>query len=149
MSDNAQQWLNTRFPKCKKVDVDWTFERCNFPQFVRSYIVEHWDKVSDDNGGVFSKPVNVQQNNEEKVNIEQNTQCEETKDTKESISIDNEKKFANNIKNSGIYTNMDSENQKAIDIASEEGMNKAIDFMFTDQETGRRRTYAEMRMMYG
>ena len=44
---------------------------------------------------------------------------------------------------------MDKANQKAMNVWVNEGETAAIKHMFTDQETGRERSYAEMRMLYG
>ena len=46
-------------------------------------------------------------------------------------------------------TYMDKANQKAMNVWENEGETAAIKHMFTDQETGRERSYAEMRMLYG
>ena len=46
-------------------------------------------------------------------------------------------------------TYMDEANKKAMNVWVNEGETAAIKHMFTDQETGRERSYAEMRMLYG
>jgi len=48
-----------------------------------------------------------------------------------------------------IYQEMDSNNKKAADVWKNEGQSAAIKHMFTDQETGRTLSYAEMRSRYG
>lgn len=53
MSENAQEWMHTNFPVCQKVDVAYTFEM--FPNYVRKWIMETWTKVSDENGGTYTK----------------------------------------------------------------------------------------------
>ena len=58
-------------------------------------------------------------------------------------------KNKNTIINSGIYDKMDERNQKAMDVWAEKGLDSAIKHMFTDEETGRRLTYGEMRARYG
>ena len=40
-------------------------------------------------------------------------------------------------------------NQKATDVMAEQGMEAAVEHMFTDQQSGRKLSYAEMRSMYG
>ena len=52
----AEAWLNSTLPKCKKVDVDWTFEKYEFPDYVRKWVLETWVKVDDENGGTYTKP---------------------------------------------------------------------------------------------
>lgn len=44
---------------------------------------------------------------------------------------------------------MDTHNQKAMDVAAKDGTDAFIKHVFTDQETGRKLTYAEMRSRYG
>ena len=47
------------------------------------------------------------------------------------------------------YEAMDSNNKKAADVLASKGSSEAIKFMFTDQDTGRQLSYAEMRYRYG
>ena len=47
------------------------------------------------------------------------------------------------------YNHMDDHNKKAVDVMRTQGMNAAIQHMFTDQETGRQLSYGEMRARYG
>ena len=44
---------------------------------------------------------------------------------------------------------MDDNNKKAMDVMQKDGPEAAIKHMFTDQETGRQLSYAEMRSRYG
>ena len=44
---------------------------------------------------------------------------------------------------------MNNNNKKAADMWEKEGQSAAIKHMFTDQETGRTLSYAEMRLRYG
>ena len=53
---HAEAWMNGSYPFCKKADVDWTFEKCEFPDHVRKWIVETWTKIDDKNGGTYVKP---------------------------------------------------------------------------------------------
>ena len=49
-------WLKEHWPNLRKLDHDWTMERYGYPIFVRNYIMNHWTKVSDKNGGTYAKP---------------------------------------------------------------------------------------------
>jgi len=44
---------------------------------------------------------------------------------------------------------MDSRNQKAAEVFKSEGVDAAVQHMFTDDKTGRKLSYSEMRMRYG
>ena len=44
---------------------------------------------------------------------------------------------------------MDESNKKAAEVLQNQGTNAFIDHVFTDQDTGRKLSYAEMRMIYG
>jgi hypothetical protein len=49
-----------------------------------------------------------------------------------------------------IFANaMDEPNKKALGVMVNEGMDAAVKHMFTDQESGRQLSYAEMRSRYG
>lgn len=50
------QWLNERFPKLQKVDVDYTMAKHEFPPEVCEWIKTTWTKISDEMGGVYEKP---------------------------------------------------------------------------------------------
>ena len=47
-----------------------------------------------------------------------------------------------------MYSNMDDNNKKAMNVMDSEGPNAAIKHMFT-RDDGSTRTYAEMRALYG
>jgi hypothetical protein len=47
------------------------------------------------------------------------------------------------------YDQMNDANKKAMDVMQKDGPEAAIKHMFTDQETGRQLSYAEMRSRYG
>ena len=59
------------------------------------------------------------------------------------------------VKGSGVtlpyanYKDMDEANKNAADVLASQGSDAAVDHMFTDQKTGRKLSYAEMRGMYG
>lgn len=44
---------------------------------------------------------------------------------------------------------MDEPNKKAAEVLQNQGTKAFIDHVFTDQDTGRKLSYAEMRMRYG
>ena len=44
---------------------------------------------------------------------------------------------------------MDDANKKAAQVLQNQGTKAFIEHVFTDQDTGRKLSYAEMRMMYG
>ena len=44
---------------------------------------------------------------------------------------------------------MDEINKNALKIMQNEGTEAAVNYMFTDQESGRQLSYGEMRMRYG
>lgn len=47
------------------------------------------------------------------------------------------------------YNNMDDNNKAAADILLKGKVNEAVNYMMTDQKTGRQLSYAEMRGLYG
>lgn len=49
-------WFHQRFPRCYLVDKNFTFLKYNFPDYVQSYIINNWVKISDDGGGTFCEP---------------------------------------------------------------------------------------------
>lgn len=53
--DEAEKWMNYNFPKCKKIDVYWTMEKYDYPEYVRNWIKQTWTKESDQNGGTYVK----------------------------------------------------------------------------------------------
>ncbi len=118
--ENGAQWLYTKWPNMKKMDMNWTAERYDYPQYVRQYIKENWIKVSDENGGTYQKPV-----------------------------IEEEKTFGTDVQNSTFYQGMDNTNKLAADVMANEGMEAAVKHMFTDQDTGRQLSYSEMRSRFG
>ena len=44
---------------------------------------------------------------------------------------------------------MDDANKKAMNVFTTKGIDAAVEYMFTDQETGRQLSYGEMRARYG
>ena len=57
--------------------------------------------------------------------------------------------FAQSYKETPFYEGMDDANKKAVNVMAEEGMEAAINHMFTDEKSGRTLSYAEMRSRYG
>lgn len=51
----AEKWMNYNFPLCKRVDVDWTMEKYDYPENVRNWIKETWLKENEQNGGTYVK----------------------------------------------------------------------------------------------
>ena len=49
----AEMWMRNNFPNCRRLDVNWTMERYDYPDYVREWIKETWFKESDDNGGTY------------------------------------------------------------------------------------------------
>ncbi len=56
--EKAINWMNTNWPNCKKLDVNWTMEKYDYPEYVRQWIKETWIKESDEYGGVYRKGMN-------------------------------------------------------------------------------------------
>ena len=50
------QWLNENFPKLRKVDVEYTMLRYEFPPEVCEFIKTTWIKISEEKGGTYEKP---------------------------------------------------------------------------------------------
>jgi hypothetical protein len=48
-----------------------------------------------------------------------------------------------------FMTGMDEANKKAAEVLQNQGSNAFMEHVFTDQDTGRKLSYAEMRMRYG
>jgi hypothetical protein len=96
-------------------------------------------------GGVSSKRTHAVNTNINKISNEptQSTSYVTFKEVKD------EKHIGKQIQNSHLYNNMDDNNKKAIDTLSNKGTNAMIQHMFTDQETGKPLSYAEMRSRYG
>ena len=149
---DPQLWLATNFENLETLDRNWTMERYDFPQNVRSWIEENWIKVSDVCGGTYTKPDNILVNKKELAAMEEAVAEErvaeegvaekavETKQTAKSVALMYKK---NN------YLVMDDLNKKAMAVMATQGMDAAVKHMFTDQDTGRQLSYGEMRMRYG
>lgn len=63
--------------------------------------------------------------------------------------ISNGKKFTAFSQQISNVDNMDEANKNAIMVAESQGMESAIQHMFTEPTTGRKMSYSEMRYLYG
>ena len=52
----AKKWIQDNYPKIRALDVNWTMERYDYPNYVREYIRNNWIKHSEDNGGTYHEP---------------------------------------------------------------------------------------------
>ena len=50
------EWITKNYPKVRSVDVEYTMKRYEFPDEVCEWIKTTWTKVSDENGGTYTKP---------------------------------------------------------------------------------------------
>lgn len=141
---DPQTWIQTNWPNCKALDENWTFARYDYPENVRQWIRENWVKVSDENGGTYY---------ESHYHMEKFPHLYEKDKPNEETEKTDEKKegqeFAEEFKKTPFYEGMDDVNKKATDVMAEQGMEAAIKHMFTDQQTGRKLSYGEMRSRYG
>lgn len=69
--------------------------------------------------------------------------------TKQKNTTGTSKEFAKLVRDTFVYDSMDANNKKALDVMATKGAESAVKHMFTDQESGRPLSYAEMRMRYG
>ena len=133
MSDeSAKEWLNTKWPNMRACDVNWTMKQYDYPDYVCEHIKTHWVKINDENGGVYHEPEYYKQHSNKKEPVLKEGQ-----------------NFAKNYKKTEFAKMMDEPNKKALEVMANEGMNAAVKHMFTDQESGRQLSYAEMRSRYG
>lgn len=79
----------------------------------------------------------------------ENPTTELCKCPKDTTDQESSKKFAKSLQGTGIEKGMDEANRTALQVMANEGSAAAIKHMFTDQNTGRTLSYAEMRMLYG
>ena len=151
INTDGLKWLIDNFPNVRKLDINWTFERYDYPKETRQYIMDNWVRESDENGGTYVEPTYYKKNRKE--SEEQNEKDASTVEQSNTLSkpdvtleVDDGKKYAQNYP---FRKGMDEDNKKALDIMASKGMNEAIKHMFTEQETGKTRSYGQMRMMYG
>ena len=151
---DPQLWLATNFENLETLDRNWTMERYDFPQNVRSWIEENWIKVSDVCGGTYTKPDNILVNKKELAEAAMEEAVAEERVAEEGVAEkavetkQTAKSVAQMYKKNN-YLVMDDLNKKAMNVMSTQGMGAAVKHMFTDQDTGRQLSYGEMRMRYG
>jgi hypothetical protein len=138
-------------------------ERYDYPQYVRDGIMENWTKVNDDNGGTWYEPVYLKTKYgtiEAARKAISGITTKTVDDTTKTVDFENfvnnvenkdddGKSFATAYKDAGFDAGMDDANKKGIDIMEKDGMEAAVKYMFTDQDSGRQLSYGEMRMRYG
>ena len=153
---DPQLWLATNFENLETLDCNWTMERYDFPQNVRSWIEENWIKVSDVCGGTYTKPDNILVNKKESATegtvtegtVVEGTVVEEGV-AEEAVETKQTAKSIAQMYKKNNYLVMDDLNKKAMNVMTTQGMDAAVKHMFTDQDTGRQLSYGEMRMRYG
>lgn len=145
---DPQQWMKKRLPNCRVLDEYWTFARYDFPENVRQWIRENWVKVSDEGGGTYHEPSYYREFPPPLPKKEKPKENPEEKEDKEN-PLKEGQAFAQEYKKTQFYDDMDDANKKATDVMAEQGMEAAVKHMFTDQNTGRTLSYAEMRSRYG
>ena len=142
---DPQQWINSRFPNCKALDENWTFERYDYPENVRQWIRENWIKISEDGGGTYHEP---SYHREKFPHLYEKEKPDEAKDKKEDPPKEGQE-FAQAYKETPFYEGMNDTNKKALNVMTEQGMEAAVKHMLTDEKSGRQLSYAEMRSRYG
>lgn len=120
-----EAWLNENWPAMKRCDVNWTFERYDYPPYVRNWIKKNWVKVSDDGGGTYEKPGSFQER---------------------EYMLSNGEDIVTVVER--VPVPMDDRNAAAAAVMATDGMDVAVNHMFT-REDGSTRSYAEMRALYG
>ena len=147
-----KEWLQNNWPKLRALDHNWTMERYDFPQYVRDGIASNWIKVNNENGGTWEEP---EYNRSKLQSLDTAVDYSDTVDTalqkiiNTAVKDDNGRSFAKVWKDIGFIEGMDDANKKGLDIMESEGMDAAVKYMFTDQESGRQLSYSEMRTRYG
>lgn len=71
----AEEWMKTTLPNCISLDVNYTFEKFDFPDYVRNWILKTWNKINDENGGTYEKP-NMDATNQEALHVLKNKGCD-------------------------------------------------------------------------
>tara|TARA_B110001450_G_scaffold7965_1_gene8037 strand:+ start:2367 stop:2807 length:441 start_codon:yes stop_codon:yes gene_type:complete len=133
-----QKWLKENWPNVKALDHDWTMERYDYPQYVRDGITENWIKLNDENGGTWYDP-----------NYHKERSVGAHGASGAGADVAGAQGGAGAQGASGLSVGMDDTNKKALDVMQNEGMEAAVKHMFTDQVSGRKLSYGEMRMRYG
>ena len=166
MSDeSAKEWLNTNWPNMHACDVNWTMKRYDYPDNVCEYIKNNWIKISDSGGGTYQQKYDYkkcldkthilwrtenQKKMQKELDEEENKPQTVPEIIRNKIKEDPSGKAAAKLyQQTGFAKAMDEPNKKALDVMANEGTDAAIKYMFTDQESGRQLSYAEMRSRYG
>lgn len=126
MTQNTEQailWIEANLDQTVIIDKK-TLECSKIPDYVRSYIKEKWE-YSDTDGGSF---LNVEYIRPSVLKRPVLRRC------------------TNSIKE---LNSMDHYNKAAYHIMNKKGIDTAVKHMFTDQETGKKLSYSEMRDRYG
>ena len=151
-NNDWKEWLQNNWPKLRALDHNWTMERYDFPQYVRDGIASNWIKVNNENGGTWEEP---EYNRSKLQSLDTAVDYSDTVDTalqkiiNTAVKDDNGRSFAKVWKDIGFSKGMDDANKKGLDIMESEGMDAAVKYMFTDQESGRQLSYSEMRTRHG
>ena len=151
MSDeSAKEWLNTKWPNMRACDVNWTMKQYDYPDYVCEHIKTHWVKINDENGGVYHKPVYDKECMDSSGSCisRGNPQNADTSVVQGTVMVQTDE-VVNPYQLPSFANAMDEPNKKALEVMANEGMNAAVKHMFTDQESGRQLSYAEMRSRYG
>jgi len=155
MSDESgKEWLNTNWPNMRACDVNWTMKRYDYPDHVCEHIKTHWVKINDENGGVYHKPVYDKECMDSSGSCisRGNPQNADTSVVQGTVMVQTDEVVNpyQPLYQLPIFANaMDEPNKKALGVMVNEGMDAAVKHMFTDQESGRQLSYAEMRSRYG
>lgn len=144
-----KEWLQNNWPKLRALDHNWTMERYDFPQYVRDGIAANWIKVNNENGGTWEEPEYNRSKLAASVDYSDTVNNALQKIINTAVKDDNGRSFAKVWKDIGFSEGMDDANKKGLDIMESEGMDAAVKYMFTDQESGRQLSYSEMRTRYG
>ena len=151
MSDESgKEWLNTNWPNMRACDVNWTMKRYDYPDHVCEHIKTHWVKINDENGGVYHKPVYDKECMDSSGSCisQGNPQNAYTSVVQGTVMVQTDE-VVNPYQLPSFTNAMDEPNKKALGVMVNEGMDAAVKHMFTDQESGRQLSYAEMRSRYG
>ena len=127
---HGAQWLRNNWPNMKTMDMNWTADRYDYPQHVRNYIENNWIKVSDRNGGTYTKPPS---HNDDEGKYEDDPRA------------GNGSIFAQNYLKTDTAKGMDDNNKNAMNVWANKGANAAAKHMM-EQAGG---DYARMRSMFG
>lgn len=133
---HGAQWLRNNEPNMKTMDMNWTADRYDYPQYVRDYIANNWIKVSDRNGGTYTKP---QSHNDDEGKYDGDPRAGNgSKFYKESS-------FAQSYLKSSAAKGMDDNNKNAMNVWANKGADAAVKHMMEQAGSD----YGRMRSMFG